>query len=92
MGDDPFDPVTSLFTQMYTIHAPHGDSSFPVAFARMVEKTTRAYEIVLCALKDSGVVIRMFMSDFERVSRNAIKNVHGSVCANGVCFMIHNQS
>ena len=86
MGDGTFDSVPTMFTQLYTIHALHGDSSFPVAFARMVEKTTRAYEIVFCALKDSGVVIRMFMSDFERVSRNAIKNVFGSVCLKGCWF------
>ena len=66
MGDGTFDSVPSLFTQMYTIHALHGESSFPIAFALMEEKTVRAYEILFGSLKNSGVIISTFMSDFEK--------------------------
>ena len=86
MGDGTFDSVPSMFTQMYTIHVMHGDTSFPVAFALMEDKTTSAYEIVFTTLKNNGVVIRTFMSDFEMGSRNAIKNVYSGVCLKGCWF------
>ena len=86
MGDGTFDSVPSLFTQMYTIHALHGDSSFPIAFALMVEKTTNAYEILFGILKNNGVTINTFMSDFEKSSRNAVVNVYGDVRLKGCWF------
>ena len=86
MGDGTFDSVPSLFTQMYTIHALHGDTSFPIAFALMEGKTTRGYEIVFRVLKDNGVIIHTFMCDFERASRNAIKNIFNDVYVKGCWF------
>ena len=79
MGDGTFDSVPSLFTQMYTIHALHGESSFPIAFALMEERTTHAYEILFASLKNNGVINSAFMSDFEKSSRNAVVNVYGDV-------------
>ena len=86
LGDGTFDSVPPLFTQMYTIHVMHCDTSFPIAFALMEDKTARAYEIVFNALKNSMVVIRTFMGDFERGSRNAIKIVCAGVLLKGCWF------
>ena len=91
MGDGTFDSVPSLFTQLYTIHALHGTASFPIAFALMEEKTTRAYEILFGVLKSNGVAVDTFMSDFERSARNAIRNVYGDVCLKG-CWFHYTQS
>ena len=86
MGDGTFDSVPSMFTQMHTIHVMHVDTSFPVAFALIEDKTTRSNEIVFTTLKNIVVVIRTFMSDFEMGSRNAIKNVNDGVCLKGCWF------
>ena len=91
MGDGTFECVPSFFTQMYTIHTFHGASSFPVAFALMEEKTTQAYEILFRVLNDSGFVIKTFMSDFEKGSRNAVRNIYPGVNVKG-CWFHYTQS
>ena len=91
MGDGTFEFVPSIFAQMYTIHAMNDTTSFPVVFALMEEKTTRAYEILFNVLKDNGVVVNVFMSDFEKRSRNAVRRIYPDVQVKG-CWFHYTQS
>ena len=91
MGDGTFEFVPSIFAQMYTIHAMNATTSFPVVFALMEEKTTRAYEILFNVLKDNGVVVKVFMSDFEKSSRNAVRRIYPDVQVKG-CWFHYTQS
>ena len=75
-----------MFNQLYTTHAEVDGSMFPIVFVLVEERTVNAYEFVFNALKANGLVVKMYMADFEVASRTAIRNVFGNVAVKGCWF------
>jgi len=90
-GDGTFYSCPGLFKQLYTLHAAVEDTTFPLVFAFLPNKTERTYVRLLTLLKEavaernSVFNPETFMLDFEIAARNAVMSVIPMTSLKG-CF------
>ena len=88
MMDDNFSMALHHFTQLYAIRVPLGETSIPVAFAFLTDKTQSTYEELFTVLVNqcSNINLRCdpntAIMDFESAAINAVQVVFG----NGIHF------
>lgn len=90
-GDGTFKRVPKPFYQLFTLHIDLNIQSneytavVPVVFGLLPDKTTITYERFFLALKNLGISIQKYKSDFELAQIKAVKNVFELVKASG-CY------
>ncbi|XP_064462717.1 uncharacterized protein LOC135373447 [Ornithodoros turicata] len=82
--DGTFDFAPKNFTQLYVILVPLGEAAVPVVYALMEKKTQACYEELLRAVTSKCTSLgvtpdpEIVVTDFEKASMNAVKEVIGS--------------
>ena len=96
--DGNFAMAPALFTQLYIIRAPLGESAVTVLYILLERKTQATYEemleLLLDLLDDFGLqaAVTRVVLDFELAAMNAVKSKLGSTIQIGACFFHLTQS
>lgn len=95
-SDGTFYSCTSLFAQLYTLHADVDGTVFPLVFALLPNKTEATYRRLFSLLKTavnerhSVLTPESWMIDFEVAARNAVKDNFPNTTIRG-CFFHYTQ-
>lgn len=92
--DATFKVVPSLFYQMLTIFATHGDGVYPVMFVLMSRKTTALYHSVFVKVNElvPHFAPANVMADFEEASTSAFRRVFGNEVVISGCWFHYGQA
>ena len=94
--DGTFYSCTSLFTQLYTLHADVEGTVFPLVFALLPNKTEATYRRLFSLLRtavnerQSALTPETWMIDFEVAARNAVGGIFPNTTIRG-CFFHYTQ-
>jgi hypothetical protein len=95
-GDGTFYSCPGLFYQLYTLHGYVEDTSYPLVFALLPNKTKQAYTRLFTMLKGALLQNNLFLTpqlvlmDFETAARNALKAVFSTTDIKSILlFTLH---
>ena len=80
-GDETFNSCPGRFYQLYTLHGYVEDTSYPLVFALLPNKTEQTYTRLFTMLKGALLQNNLFLTpqlvlmDFETSAKNALKAV-----------------
>ena len=86
LGDATYKQISKIFKEMYTIHTLIGPQAFPIFFVLTISKSKKTYKILFERLKELGVNISRYMTDFEKAAREAVKETFPGVTIKGCLF------
>jgi hypothetical protein len=91
-GDGAFYSCSELFYQLYTLDGYIEDTSYPLVFALLPNKTEQTYTRLFTMLKGALLKNNLFLTpqlvlmDFETAARNALKAVFPQMTLKACCF------
>ncbi|KAL4122931.1 hypothetical protein QTP88_015172 [Uroleucon formosanum] len=90
--DGTFATCPRGFFQVYIIHAQIGESSLPIVYVLLQNKTKETYKEMLLVLKKYCSSVEVFSIDFEQAMIKAIEDVFENKVIIQLCYFHLNQS
>ena len=86
LGDGTFSTTPPMFSQIYIIHLLLEKQAYPVFFILTKHKAKVVYDEIFNIIKNLGVRVRLFMSDYEKATRSSFRNVFEGITIKGCWF------
>jgi hypothetical protein len=94
-GDETFNSCPGRFYQLYTLHGYVEDTSYPLVFALLPNKTEQTYTRLFTMLKGALLQNNLFLTpqlvlmDFETSAKNALKAVFSTTDIESMLFSLY---